>query len=97
MHSNKQQYKHPNRLDVYRRRMGFSLALVAELLGHQDSTTVSGYERSQRLPSLVNAFRLGIILRVPIEFIFPSLYDQLRMEIRTQEERLAQPSQQVLF
>jgi transcriptional regulator with XRE-family HTH domain len=93
------QKQHQNRLDIYRRRMGFTPSFVARLLGHQDASTVSDYERGERLPSLVNAFRLGIILRVPVEFLFPSLYDELRQGIRAEEERIAQPSpsQQVLF
>ena len=44
-----------------------------------------------------NALRLGIILRVPVEFLFPALYDGLRNEIRAEEERLATPQQATLF
>jgi hypothetical protein len=29
---------------------------------------------------------LGIILRVPVEFLFPRLYDELKVQIRQQEE-----------
>ena len=86
-----------NRLDIYRRRMRFSQGHVARLLGHKDSSTWSNYERGQRLPSLVNALRLGIILRVPVEFLFYSLHDELRNSIRAKEERIAVPTQQVLF
>jgi hypothetical protein len=46
---------------------------------------------------LVNAFRLGIILRVPVEFLFPELYDRLRHGIRAEEEQMARPEQQPLF
>ena len=77
--------------------MRFTTAHVAQLLGHQDASTLSDYERGDRLPSLVNAFSLGIILRVPIEFLFPDLYDRLLKEIRAEEERLRQPAQPTLF
>lgn len=77
--------------------MRFSTSHVARLLGHHDSSTLSDYERGERLPSLVNALRLAIILRVPVEFLFPALYDGLRLQIRSEEERMAQPSQPVLF
>jgi transcriptional regulator with XRE-family HTH domain len=95
MQQNKQQ--HPNMLDHFRRRMGFTAAHVARLLRQQDTSAVSDYERGQHMPSLANALRLGIILRVPVEFLFPALYDGLRNEIRAQEERLAAPEQQTLF
>jgi transcriptional regulator with XRE-family HTH domain len=95
MQRNKQQ--HQNRLDHFRRRMGFSVAHISRLLGQQDNAALSDYERGVHTPSLVNAFRLGIILRVPVEFLFPALYDGLRNEIRAEEERLAVPEQQTLF
>jgi transcriptional regulator with XRE-family HTH domain len=77
--------------------MGFSVAHISRLLGQQDNAALSDYERGVHTPSLVNAFRLGIILRVPVEFLFPALYDGLRNEIRAEEERLAVPEQQTLF
>ena len=86
-----------NRLDMYRRRMRFSTRQVAQLLGHKDTSAWSNYERGERLPSLVNALRLAIIMRVPVEFLFYSLHDELRHQIRNAEESLAQPAQQVLF
>src|ERR1017187_4562098 len=95
MQQNKQQ--HQNMLDHFRRRMGFSPAHVAHLLGHQDASALSDYERGEHSPSLANALRLGIILRVPVEFLFPTLYDGLRNEIRAEEERLAAPQQATLF
>lgn len=86
-----------NSLDFYRRRMGFNKTHVARLLGDKDDSRLAKYERGRRVPSLRNAFRLGIILRVPIEFLFPLLYDSLRNQIRADEERLAQPTQATLF
>jgi transcriptional regulator with XRE-family HTH domain len=86
-----------NRLDYFRRQMRFSTAHVGHLLGHQDSSTYCEYERGVRLPTLVNAFRLSAILRTPVEFLFPGLYDQLREAIRAEEERMAAPQQAVLF
>ena len=92
-----QQSKIKNRLDYFRRRMRFSTSHIGHLLGHKDSSTYCDYERGDRLPSLVNAFRLSVILRTPVEFLFPSLYDSLRDSIRAEEERLAVPIQAVLF
>lgn len=82
---------------MYRRRMKFSTRKVAGLLGHKDTSAWSNYERGERLPSLVNALKLAIIMRVPVEFLFYSLHDQLRREIRAEEDRFGQPAQQLLF
>ena len=90
-------HRHQNQLDHFRRRMRFTASHVGRLLRHQDASTLSDYERGERLPSLVNAFRLGIILRVPVEFLYPALYDGLRDEIRAEEDRLARPQQPTLF
>jgi DNA-binding XRE family transcriptional regulator len=89
--------RNQNRLDHYRRRMRFTTSQIGHLLGHQDSSTFCEFERGDRLPSLVNAFCLGIILRVPVEFLFPELYNRLRNDIRAEEERMARPEQQPLF
>ena len=70
---------------------------VAHLLDHKGTSVLSNYERGERLPSLANALKLGIILRVPVEFLFGALHDELRDQIRTEEERLAAPVQQALF
>jgi transcriptional regulator with XRE-family HTH domain len=86
-----------NRLDMYRKRMRFSQRHVARLLGHKNSSAWSVYESGERLPSLANALRLGIILRIPVEFLFYSLHDELRNQIRAEEERIGEPAQQVLF
>jgi transcriptional regulator with XRE-family HTH domain len=77
--------------------MQFSQEQIAHLLGYKDNSVWSKYERGQRLPSLVNALKLAIVLRVPIEFLFHMLHDDLRDQIRADEERLAQPTQQPLF
>ena len=84
----KNQHKHQTAIELYRQRMGFTATQVARLMGHRDSSTVSDYEHGKRLPSLENALRLGVILRVPVEFLFGTLYDQLRAEVRRKEERL---------
>src|SRR5690348_10726593 len=79
--------KNKNALVLYRRRMGFSQKTVAELLGHKDATLLCMYERGRMLPPLLAALGLGIILRVPVEFLFPGLYDELKGQIRHAEEQ----------
>src|SRR5438046_2196497 len=86
-----------NRLVVYRRRMGFSQKQVSKFLGHQDTSMVSRYERGFSFPPLLTAFRLEILYRVPVAFLYPSLYDELRNQLRKQESALASIGQQSLF
>jgi len=83
---NQSKHKNKNRLVFYRRRMGFHQNTVARLLGHKDATLLCLYERGRILPPLAAALGLGIILRVPVEFLFPELYDEMRNDIRQHEE-----------
>jgi transcriptional regulator with XRE-family HTH domain len=75
-----------NNLVLYRRRMGFSQKQVSRLLGQSDSSMVSHYEHGRAMPPLAVALSLEIIYRVPVAFLFPSLYDQLKLTIRAEEE-----------
>ena len=90
---NKHKKKIENALTVYRLRMGFSQKRVSSLLGHRDSTLLSSYEHGRSLPPFWTALKLGIILRVPLEFLYPAVYRQMREQIRAHEERLEQPRQ----
>jgi transcriptional regulator with XRE-family HTH domain len=95
MEQNQQQ--NLNSLFIFRRRMGFSQKHVARLLGFPDTSMLSRYERGKSMPPLNMALSLGIVLRVPVEFLFPGLYDGLRNRIRAEEEIIARPTQQTLF
>lgn len=69
--------------------MGFTQKQVARLLGRRDTSTVAHYEHGRSLPPLKVALSLEIILRVPVAFLFPSLYDETRLRIRQAEEKFA--------
>lgn len=69
--------------------MGFTQTQVAQFLGHRDTSMVSHYEHGRALPPLATALRLEIILRVPVAFLFPDLYEELKRRIRQQEDELA--------
>jgi transcriptional regulator with XRE-family HTH domain len=77
-----------NSVKLYRKRMSFSQKRVAVLLGHRDSSLLCLFESGRKFPTLGDALRLGIVLRVPVEFLFPKLYDGLRLEIRAKEDSL---------
>ena len=76
--------------------MRYSQRQVAYLLGHRSHGALSSYEHGRVLPQMVTALRLEIILRTPVAFLFPALYDGLRAQIRAEEQRLA-GGQQSLF
>jgi len=86
-----------NRLVAFRRKRGYSQRQVVHLLGHKSHAALSLYEHGLSMPTLVTALRLEIILRTPVAFLFPALYESLRTPIRTEEDRLAGLGQQSLF
>jgi len=83
-------------LILYRKRMGFSQKYVAQLLGLKDTATLCHYERGYSMPSLTVALGLEIVFRVPVAFLFPRLYQELRAGIRKAEE-IAASGQGMLF
>jgi transcriptional regulator with XRE-family HTH domain len=91
-------FKHKqNNLVLYRRRMGFSQKQIARLLGHRDASMVSHYEHGRALPPLAVALSLEIVYRVPVAFLFPAMYDELKHRIRAKEESFAGAGQRPLF
>ncbi len=94
-----QQQRDPkqNRLAFYRRKRGHSQTRVAHLVGYKTHSALSLYEHGHVLPPLATALKLEIVLRTPVAFLFPDLYDSLKQNIRGEEDRLAGDGQQVLF
>lgn len=86
----------PNNLLLYRKRMGFSQKQISRLLEHRDTSMVSHYEHGHSYPPLPVALRLEIILRVPIAFLFPHLYDDIKQRIRQMEESLREGQRPLL-
>lgn len=78
-----------NKLATFRRRRGLSQRKAAALMGHRNHAALWAYERGTVAPSLRAALKLEIILRTPVAFLFPGLYESLRDEIRAKEEKLA--------
>jgi DNA-binding XRE family transcriptional regulator len=71
-----------NSLRLYRRKLGLTQGEAARLIGLKTATSLSHFERSDKLPNLKNAIKLEIILHTPVAFLFRDLYDQVRKEIR---------------
>ena len=89
--------RHRNKLARFRRRRNLSLRQMAKVMGHESHSALCNYERGAVIPELETALRLEIVLRTPVAFLFPELYETLRNEIRAREERLADVGQQELF
>jgi transcriptional regulator with XRE-family HTH domain len=69
--------------------MGFTQKQVAMLLGRRETSMVSHYEHGRSYPPLPAALSLEIILRVPVAFLFPGLYDETKLRIRKTEDKIA--------
>jgi len=77
--------------------MGFTQKQVARLLGHRDTSMISHYEHGRALPPTAVALGLEIIYRVPVAFLFPKMYDDMKKQIRAKEEERTASGQQSLF
>ena len=85
-----QNQKHKNNLLLYRKRSGLSQEQIAKLLDHPDGEMISRYEHGHILPPLATALGLEIIYRIPVAFLFPDLYEELRDQIRGREASSAE-------
>jgi transcriptional regulator with XRE-family HTH domain len=85
-----------NQLAFYRKRRKLSQQQVAELLGLESAAVLSLYEKGAAQPLLERALALEVIYRVPVAFLFPALYEQIRLEIRDKEDRISKTAQQSL-
>ena len=77
-----------NHLLLYRKRMELSQKQVASILGLKNTAILSHYERGTSRPSLTRALGLEIVYRVPVAFLFPELYEEIREQVRAKESRM---------
>jgi len=85
-----------NDLVQYRKRMKFTQPEVARLLGWKNIKGLGQLESGRAIPTLITAFKLSIIYRVPTEFLYASLYERLRKQVRAKELALVPANQQTL-
>src|SRR5438128_2578463 len=69
----------------YRKRMKLTQFQVARLLGWKNTKGVGQIEAGYSLPTLMTAFKLSVIYRAPVEFLFKDNYEKLRQHIRARE------------
>lgn len=77
-----------NCLRLYRRKNGLSQKRAAYLMGLKTATSLSHYERGDKVPGLKNALKLEIVLHTPAAFLFRELYVELKKEIQGKKEKL---------
>ena len=75
------QEHYPNHIHLLRRRRRLSQKQLTELIGLEDRTMISKYERGHVVPTLEVAAKLQIIFGVNATDIFPRLFKQWRYEI----------------
>jgi transcriptional regulator with XRE-family HTH domain len=73
-------------LRSYRRKSGFSLHELAQILGSVSAAQISRHERSLSVPGLLAALGYETVFQVPISELFPGLYGTIKAGI---EEHLA--------
>lgn len=87
---------HVSDLARYRKRMKFTQLQVMSILGWKNKKGLFQIESGSVTPTLVTAFKLAIIYRVPVEFLFLALHQKLAAEIRAREQMLSPVGQRSL-
>lgn len=77
-----------NCLRLYRRKNGLSQKKAAHFMGLKTASSLSHYERGDKVPGLRNALKLEIVLHTPAAFLFQELYGELKKEIQERKEKL---------
>lgn len=79
-----------NYIRMYRKRLAFSQAEVAFLLGLESGADVSRHEQNRRVPSLDAALAYEIILGQPVGELFAGRLERLRRRISLRAGLLAE-------
>ena len=74
-------------LRSHRLKSGMSQRELADLIGLIADHQVSNHERSSAIPSLLAALSYQVVFRMPVEELFPGLYETIRLAV---EERLTE-------
>src|SRR2546428_4127187 len=82
-------HKLQNYLRTYRKRSGLSQDEVAFLLGCQNGTKVSRYERFSRKPNLETLFAYEVVFDAPARELFAGAYQKVEKRISNQAQVLA--------
>jgi transcriptional regulator with XRE-family HTH domain len=78
----------PNYLRTYRKHSGLSQSDVSFLIGLNDASELSRYERSVRQPSLRTALACQEVYGKPVSELFAGLSDSVRSDSRKRMKKL---------
>lgn len=77
-----------NHLFRLRRIRGYSQKRLAYLLGQRSTRPMSDYERGRKLPPVVVAMTMEIVLGTKLSEIYGDLYQDLSLQAVAREDRL---------
>lgn len=77
-------------LRTYRKRSGLTQTDVAFLLGSSDRMKVARYELRVQRPGLETLLAYEVIFRIPVEELFPGVYQKVERETIARAQSLAQ-------
>jgi transcriptional regulator with XRE-family HTH domain len=77
-----------NSLRQYRKRRGLKQIEVATLLGLNDSSRVSLWERGKCFPTVQTLFRLAAIYHTSADFLYIDMLKAIRAEISDRENNM---------
>ena len=80
--------RYPNRLKKYRRLFGFSQKKVALILGLNDTSPLSRWEKGISLPNIIHLFRLSRLYKTMPSELYFDLWLNISKEISAKENNL---------
>jgi len=81
-------------LRTHRKRSGLSQREIAIVLGTLSRPQVGRHERSLAIPIFIAAIGYETVFRIPLEELFPGIYEMVRQSIEEQLSQLEMELQQ---
>lgn len=79
--------KIPNQIRRYRKQRHFKLKDVALLMGLKSQANLSHLESGRKKASLITALKLSAVLKCPVEFLYPDLFNSIRKEVLERKQK----------
>ena len=79
----------PNRLKKYRRLAGFSQKEAAEMIGLNNASCLSRWEKGLSIPTLPHIFKLSLLYRTHPIHLYQEFWQILKEDIAKKESTLA--------
>jgi len=76
-----------NKVREFRRKFGLRQSDMSDIMGFEVKDRICHWERGRACPGLINLIKLCILFQVPLQELYPDLYQQIEKEI--EERRIA--------